>query len=33
MGGVYDETGCDGVDEKEECLPDGIISIFWIKIY
>jgi len=23
MGGVYDETGCDGVDEKEECLPDG----------
>jgi len=23
LGGVYDETGCDGVDEKEEPLPEG----------
>lgn len=23
MGGVYDETGCDGVDDKEEPLPEG----------
>jgi len=23
MGGVYDETGLDGVDDKEEPYPDG----------
>ena len=31
MGGVYDETGCDGVDDKEDCLPDGNIAYFLIK--
>jgi len=23
MGGVYDETGNDGVDDKEEPFPEG----------
>jgi len=26
LGGVYDETGLDGIDEKEELLAEGTVE-------